>query len=77
METTTETRPNAYQLNAHLAAGGWVAVGTYTRTTIYKRRHAGWFSERNGSLYVQSGRRHLCLSHGQALLVAIRTGRVA
>lgn len=73
--TTTKTRPTADELNAHLASGGVVQVTTYMRSTLYDSRHAGWFSERKGSLHVQSGRRHDCLSCGDRLMVGIRLGR--
>lgn len=73
------TRPTADQLNQRLTDGGFVQITTYTRSTIYKRQHAGWFTERDGSLYVQTGhtgRMHNRLSHGDALLVGIRTGTI-
>lgn len=72
MTTTEQTRPTAEQLNAALERGGLVQVTTYTRSTLYTQRHAGWFFEINGSLYVRSGRGRNCLSHGESLLVGIR-----
>lgn len=69
---TTKSRPTADELNAHLANGGTVQITTYLRSTLYARKHAGWFSERGGSLHVQSGRRHDCLSIGDRLLVGVR-----
>lgn len=76
MLTTIEsTRINADAINAHLANGGAVQITTYTRRTIYKRAHAGWFTERGGSLHVQHGRKFDCLSIGQRLLVGIRLSK--
>jgi hypothetical protein len=68
----TATRPTADDLNAALSKGRSVIVATCTKATEYGRQHAGWFSERNGSLYVKSGRNHDCLSMGDLLLVGIR-----
>lgn len=49
--------PTAVELNAHLAKGGAVQVTTYGRSTIYKARHAGMFTDgADGSLYVARGR---------------------
>lgn len=69
--------PTADQLNAHLASGGHVVIGTCTRGTHYKPRHAGMFSQgADGNLYVQHGRGRNCLtmSKGRTALVAIRMG---
>lgn len=67
---------NANELNEHLASGGVVQVTTYLRSTLYTRKHAGWFEQRNGSLYVRRGRKFDCLSIGDRLLVGIRLGRM-
>ncbi len=75
MTTAITSRPTADTLNATLTDGGIVQVTTYTRSTVYQSRHAGWFVERNGSLYVRAGRGLNRLSHGDSLLVGIRTGR--
>lgn len=69
------TRPTADQLNTHLAAGGVIQVTTYTRSTLYQRKHAGWFLERGGNLYVQHGRSTHQLSIGNSPMVGIRLGR--
>jgi hypothetical protein len=69
------SRPTADALNAHLASGGIVQVTTYLRSTIYSRKHAGWFSEHEGSLHVRHGRTCNRLSTGERLLVSVRTGR--
>jgi|GEM_PF-5466700 len=69
-------RPSADELNAHLLAGGQIMVATYGHGTIYKAKHAGWFSEgTDGSLYVRYGRGKNCLSVRDRLIVAIRFGR--
>lgn len=71
------TRPTAAYLNDTLLAGGEVMVTTYTRATIYSRKHAGWFAEGgDGNLYVRHGRGRNCLSAGNRLVVAVRIRRV-
>lgn len=70
--TSAPGRSTAERLNAILAAGGAVVIGTYTRATQYGPRHAGWFEERGGHLYVRRGRGRDQLSIGQVLLVGIR-----
>lgn len=71
--TTTFT---AEQLNDHLARGGEVLVSTETRATLYKARHAGWFSTgaTSGNLYVRAGRGRVRLTadKGRMLLVRIQ-----
>ena len=70
------TRPTADELNAHLEKGGQILIGTYTKCTIYKKKHAGYFSEgKDGNLYVQRGRGKEILSVGKRLLVAVRFSR--
>jgi hypothetical protein len=69
-----DTRPSADTLNTRLADGGIVQVTTHTRSTIYDRKHAGWFIERNGSLHVRRGKSYDALSIGDRLLVGIRLG---
>jgi hypothetical protein len=72
----TTARCTAAELNAHLAAGGLVQVATYTRSTLYSKAHAGWFSESSGgNLKVRHGRGSVQLSNGPCLLVSVRTGR--
>ena len=51
----------ADRLNGHLSANGTVYISTMTRATAYKRRHAGWFTEKEGVLYVQHGKGRNCL----------------
>lgn len=65
-------RPTAARLNDILAAGGAVVVATCTRATRYGPRHAGWFEERDGELFVRHGRGRNRLSSGGTLLVGIR-----
>lgn len=71
--TTTPTRPTADELNAHLAADGFVQVTTCTRSTLYKPGTVTFF-EKNGDLYLRNARRSECLSFGERLLVSIRKG---
>jgi hypothetical protein len=76
-------RPTADMLNKILADGGTVQVTTYTRSVLYRAKHAGMFIEsrerkRNGldahtDLCVRRGRNVDRLSHGGMLLVSIRT----
>lgn len=67
---------SADKINEHLKGGGVVQVTTYTRSTLYGIKHAGWFEVRNGSLFVRSGRRFDQLSIGERMLVGIRFGRI-
>ena len=62
----------ADRLNAHLERNGTVQVTTYMRSTVYRRRHAGMFEDRDGSLYVKRGRHRDKLSIGDLLLVSVR-----
>lgn len=45
-----------------LNAGGSVVVSTCTRATEYKAKHAAMFKALPGGLYVQSGKKWLCLN---------------
>lgn len=63
----------AEELNAALASGRHVQVTTYTRSTLYGPKHAGWFSTgKDGTLYVRHGKGRNALSCGDRLLVGIR-----
>ena len=64
----------AAELNSHLASGGVVVVSTYTRAVQYAKKHAGWFSEANGNLYVRHGNGKNQLSIGDVLLVKVQMG---
>ena len=66
----------AHELNQHLASGGVVQVTTYTRSTLYTKKHAGWFSEHAGNLYVRYGKGKNQLSIGDRMVVVIRTGQL-
>jgi len=71
------TRPTADELNAHLRNGGQIMIATYGHATIYKPKHAGWFTEgSDGCLYVRYGRGKNCLSSQDQMMVAVRYGRV-
>lgn len=65
----------ASELNEHLESGGVVQVTTHLRSWLYTSKHAGWFTEHNGNLHVQSGKRTNQLSIGDRMLVGIRCGR--
>ena len=67
-------RPTAQELNDKLKSGGFVLVTTYTRSTIYKQKHAGMFRDKAGNLQVQHGKGWNTLSLGDRLLVGIKTG---
>jgi hypothetical protein len=71
---TTMSRLTANDLNERLAAGGIVQVATMTKAWLYKKSHAGCFSEKDGSLYRQHGKSVERLSHGEQLLVGVRIG---
>lgn len=78
MMSETNNAVTADKINAHLTAGGVVQVTTYLHATLYKQKHAGWFFERDGALYVRSGRSSVKLSAPKVgLLVGIRFGRIA
>jgi len=67
----------AKKLNDHLEAGGVVQVTTYTKSTLYKQRHTGWFTESaKGELFVQRGRGKDCLATKDRLLVGIKLYRI-
>lgn len=67
----------ADSLNAHLESDGVVQISTYLKSTLYTKKHAGWFtSDATGAIFVRHGRgkNRLTLSNGH-FCVAIRTGR--
>ena len=70
MTTTT-----AEKINSHLRDGGVAQVTTYLRSTLYTSKHAGWFTDVDGSLYVRHGRGRNQLSIGDRPLVGIKLGR--
>lgn len=61
----------AATINAHLAAGGKVVVGTYTRATLYGPKHVGYFVDKADGIYVRSGKRFLYLGP-EAKYVGVR-----
>ena len=74
--TPVATRPDAAEINAHLAEGGIVQVTTYGRSVLYRRRNTGAFVElSDGCLGVRRGRQVDCLSLGQRMLVGLRFGK--
>lgn len=62
----------ATELNAHLESGGVIVIATYARATQYTKKHAGWFSERGGSIYVRHGHSTDQLTIGSRWLVGMR-----
>lgn len=75
-----DTKPEAITaetLNAHLRAGGVVQITTYTKSTLYTSKHAGWFIDgKDGAVYVRHGRGKVCIVEGGRALVGIRFGVV-
>ena len=69
-------RPEAKEINEHLGNGGVFQVTTYMKSVLYTQKHAGYFLEKNGSLYVQHGKRQLQLSFGENSLVSMRFGKI-
>jgi len=74
---TETTQTMADKLNSVLHGDGVVQVTTYLKSTLYTKKHAGMFSMRGDSLYVQHGKSINRLSHGKQMLVGVRTGRLA
>lgn len=50
------------QIQAHLLNNGQVMVVTYTKATIYKKKHVGMFSATEKDLFVQRGKGRDCLN---------------
>jgi hypothetical protein len=70
-----EKEMNADTINAYLANGGYVQITTYTRSTVYSKKHAGYFTQgKDGNLYVKRGKSKDCLTvgGGSGMLVGIR-----
>lgn len=53
-----QARRTASKIAGHLASGGRVVVGMYTRATVYSRRHAEVFRATRSGLYVRNGKKH-------------------
>jgi len=64
----------ATEINTHLENGGVVQVTTYLKSTLYTKKHAGWFTMGGENLYVNHGKGKNCLSFGDHLMVGIRFG---
>ena len=58
-----QARRTAAKIAAHLASGGKVVVGTYTRATVFSGRHAELFRATRSGLYVRSGKHWDCIDH--------------
>lgn len=75
---TKPTELNAETFNAALRAGGVVQITTYTKSTLYTEKHAGWFIDgKPGTVYVRHGRGKVCIVEGGRALVGIRFGTIA
>jgi hypothetical protein len=70
--TNDEMKPNRYlrwhkarrlvaKINNHLANGGHVGIGSYTRPTLYGPKCAGMFKATRTGAYVQRGKRFDCI----------------
>lgn len=46
----------------HLKAGGAVMVCTHWRSTMYRSKHADWFSCDKSGMYVRNGKSKVCVS---------------
>lgn len=58
-----QARRTAARIAAHLNAGGKVVVATYTRATVYSRRHTDLFRATRSGLLVRSGKHWDCIDH--------------
>ena len=58
-----QARRTAAKIAAHFASGGTVLVGTYTRATLYSRKHADRFRATSSGLYVRNGNRWDCIDY--------------
>ena len=58
-----QARRTAAAIATHLASGGRVVVGTYTRATIYSRGHADMFRATCSGPYVRSGKQWDCVDY--------------
>ncbi len=58
-----QARRTASKIAAHLTSGGRVVVGTYTRATVYSRKHAEIFRATSSGLYVRNGKLWDCIDY--------------
>jgi hypothetical protein len=58
-----QARRTAARIASHLNSGGRVVVGTYTRATVYSRRHADSFRATRSGLYVRIGKHWNCIDY--------------
>jgi len=58
-----QARRTAARIANHLTLGGRVVVGTYSRATIYSRRHADMFRATSSGLYVRNGKHWDCIGY--------------
>lgn len=66
MDETLTSAPTAQEklakIQAHLASGGKVMTVTYTKATIYSKKHVDMFSATDKDLFVQRGKGRDCLN---------------
>jgi hypothetical protein len=68
---------NAESLNKYLADGGYILLATYLKSTLYKPKHAGWFSEDSkGAVYVRRGKTRDCIGHVDRPMIGVRFGKM-
>ena len=72
--TTTATETMADKINRHLESDGAIQVTTYMKSTIYTKKHVGWFRMIGENLFVNRGRTKDCLSIDGKVIVGIRFG---
>jgi hypothetical protein len=58
-----ESRRTAARIAAHLNSGGKVVVATYTRASVYSRKHADMFRATSSGLHVRTGKRWDCIDY--------------
>ncbi len=67
----------ADSISAHLRSGGVVQLTTYTRSTVYEKKHADWFTQEGDKVYVRAGRGKHLIINGTGVYVGIKFGRYA
>ena len=51
------------EIKNHLTTGGRVVVATYTKATVYDNRHVNMFSANDKDLFVNHGKRPICITY--------------
>ena len=65
----------APQINSHLDDGGLFRVSTYTMSTVYGKRNAGQFIDKDGCLFVKRGNKYEKLTIQGTPIVGLSYGR--